>query len=418
MRPSSGACSLQLMAVLLFTVVSGVSAFAALDNHHPALSSKLAALKRQPPGASVVSVNTTPPLSINGDVGSTLGIFDPSLALVSLNGAAASLLTYSSVYNQSYIFTRIAQVMGTDYKFLANINQPIVNAVIPCGSSSCTGNIIHEVSTVAPLGSGLIVLAHTYLYANNTSNYALGYISSWTAPAATGPWTETKLLGWNAGQPFSSTGVSQNINSIPELANCLIISEPSLLRYNSTTYLLAAMCSVPAGSARQQNIVLLSATLHGASLGAFAYVTTPLLGSDMPSLGFTIGDVSAPNLFMDNNGDLFLIVSPFTNLPLPPVGYFGCLTFALDKSTFAVPRTATGAPIPLSYIVPNVQFFSGACTILPQSKYGLKYLLSVLTVDLSVGTVKFTILPTPFKAAASAATPLLAVAALVPLLFV
>lgn len=417
MRRSGGGCSLRLRAVILFTLISGVSALVAPDIHRPALSAKLA-IKRQPPGASVVNVNTTSPISIEGDVGSSLGLFDPSMALVSLNGAATPLLTYSSVYNQSYIFTRIAQVTATGYKFLGTVNQPIVDAVIPCGSSSCTGNIIHEVSTVAPLGSGLIVLTHTYLYANNTPDYVHGYISSWTAPAATGPWSEAKLLGWNAGQPFSTTGVGQNINSIAGLTNCLIISEPSLLRYNSSTYLLAAMCNTPVGSILQQNIVLLAASLNGASLGPFTYIATPLLGTDMPSLGFSISDVSAPNLFMDNNGDLFLIVSPFANLPLPSVGYFGCLTFALDKTTFAVPRTASGAPIPISYIAPNVRFFSGACTVLPQSKSGQNYLLPVLTFDLSLGIVNFTILPTPFKAAASAATPLLAVASLISWLWI
>lgn len=366
----------------------------------------------------MVLLNESSPISIVGDV--SAGIFDPSLTFWN---SSMTLMTYSSVTNTSYIHTRLAMLSAGSNASLpqltlaCDVNSAVMNMTVPCGGGAvCNGSLIHEVSSILALPAAmsassprLVVVTHTYIVDTAaTPNYTLGHIRAHVAACddvcACG-WTHVPLLGWDASGPYFNSDVQQNLNRIPELASCLAFSEPGLL-FAAGRVLLGLTCiNATNASNLQQNIILLTATVSDTSptfLTNFTYATTLLYGADMPLLTFNISAVSAPDLFADDAGNIYLIVSPFMALIAPPTGYFGCLTFPLQPAPpptlYAVPRVpGTGEPIPVRYTIPSLPFFSGACTALPTSEGIIStYFMPVLLLQPPNAT--FTIFATPYAA--------------------
>lgn len=349
-------------------------------------------------------------LVIHGDVGSSSGIFDPSLYV----GSGAVAVAYSSVANTSDIHTRVAtRDPNGDWSLVADVNAAKIDVTIPCGAAgyngTCSGNVVHEVPSLVYEGDDpdpsrrWKVFTHTYLVGDNPPNklwYQYGHISLYTAPTASGPWSvEQSLLGWVSDSPFSLEGVpaAGNLSSVPDLSDCLAFTEPAALAgrprqagHNSTSSLYLSLGCIyvrePAPGKLVFNIrvVVLRSADHGKT---FNYVDAIVTGCDATNLGFDSPTLNAADLFEGPDGDLFISVSPEGPVPIVGVGYAGCLILKIDELTSTeatVQRDDKGVPIVQQYLVPTTARFSGACTYHAQAAtptFG--YLMPMLFVDSS-----------------------------------
>ena len=309
----------------------------------------------------------SPRLSVLG-LSAARGIFDPSL-IATGNPAFPFALALSAVEATANISTALAVYDAALGSFVrvAAVNAAQGPAIYPCvGGAPCTATLIHEVPSLVadptdPSSSRAIkVFSHTYLVLpSGELHYELGYIALHTAPAVSGPWASTPLLGWASSSPLSTAGVAQVLTDLPELRDCLAFSEPGAL-LTARGLLLALTCvSAPSGPARIR-VVLLSSSDHGSS---WAYSGLALDGSDAPSLGnFTVPQLSAPNLFTSATGGTYLSVTPAAPLWDGFVGYSGCYVVQLNAEHTGVVRDAAGAPVVEQIILPDGLAFNGACT--------------------------------------------------------
>src|SRR5580692_6519793 len=93
------------------------------------------------------------PVSVQGDTGSTEGIFDPSLAYPP--AATTGYMTYSSVPAAAGVHTRIATSSdhGASWSYVGDVNDSSA-ATVPttdltvCLAATCSGTWVHEVSSI------------------------------------------------------------------------------------------------------------------------------------------------------------------------------------------------------------------------------------------------------------------------------
>src|SRR5450432_2573575 len=144
-------------------------------------------------------------LTIAGDT-PALGIFDPSI--VYLGDATGGVMAYSAVPTQQTIRTHIAGSTdhGATWTFAVEANAPEA-ATEPspaCGTTTCSGNLISEVSSLIydaddpETTKRWKLFAHRYLVGPNVElHYDIGTITLQTAAQPQGPWTAPqKLIGW------------------------------------------------------------------------------------------------------------------------------------------------------------------------------------------------------------------------------
>jgi hypothetical protein len=320
-------------------------------------------------------------LAVAGDVGSTEGIFDPSLAAGDTTGGGEGLpplwMSYSTVTATNDIHSRVAawDAAADEWTFVADVNAAVMNASVSCPAQPggvCNGSIVHEVSSLVydasdpDAGRRLKLFTHSYLVAiDGTLHYDIGYITLWTAPAAEGPWSGVPWLGWQSASPFSSEGVQQVLSDFAELADCAAFTEPGAVWVAPPVPAAgggpAAFARTPNGPAPPvlalalgcvyydvglQAVAIRVVLLQSASSAAnFTFVATLLTGEDALALNYSVPQLNAADL-MWANGQMLLSVSPSTQLAPEFIGYIGCLVFGLN-STWGVPRDAvTGAPLP------------------------------------------------------------------------
>ncbi len=319
-------------------------------------------------------------VSVAGDVGSTEGIFDPSVIEAADSGAGA--IVYSTLDpDQLHIHTRIAGTSdhGQTWTYVADVNQndpvTIQAANSVCGAATCSGRWNHEVASlvVDPADPNpahrFRVFTHTYFAGSTTWFDTIGYISLFTAPDATGPWTETKLLGWSSPlSPDGSQGVTQNVStdaSLAPLARCLLLTEPGALVHTLSTGQkvidLALGCAVPLGQGAAVDVVLLRSTDGAAS---FQYVSRPLTAQDAQTLGFADPSFNGADLF-EQGGQVYLFATPAGPVMGPSgtfIGYTGCLLFAFADADQGTLVRCGAAPSALASFLPPPQAFFGACT--------------------------------------------------------
>lgn len=317
-----------------------------------------------PKPTDVVTVARTPMLAPSGEAGSTEGIFDPSVEYPA--GAPAGAMSYSSVVSGTDIHTRIAvsNDQGATWTVVADANQagpltiPSTDAA-DCPGGSCTGVLVHEVSSLS-FDAGdpdpnrqWKLFVHSYLVIPGKLRYDYGHIAMQTAPAPEGPWSEgTAAVGWESTSTFSSEGASLLTNDIPELSDCLLMTEPAALFVPGQGLDLALGCAY-FDSAVKIRIVLLRSTDHGAS---FQFVSNLLTAEDAACLGGKIPHVNAASLFLAGGEELLFAT------PADDTGYRGCHLFRIDdpqKGTLL--RDANGAPIALRRLDTDPPGFNGAC---------------------------------------------------------
>ncbi len=340
---------------------------------------------------TIVDPTQAPDLVPAGDVGSTLGIFDPSI--VYPLGAPGGVLAYSSVPSQDAIVTRIAVSNDRGVTWLtvkdANATEDVtITDATWCGAATCAGRIIREVPSLIydpddVASARFKVYTHDYIAKPGSMpvvlKYDWGTIGVVTAPDPSGPWSATKkVLGWKSSQPaISETGASQLLTDIPALADCIAFSEPGAL-YRSGAIDLALGCVTAAPEIR---VELLRSTDHGAT---FSYVTRLLDARDATCLGGAAPQLNAADLFVAG-GKQFLIVTTAGPTAGLPTGYNGCSVLAIDDpSSGKVRRDDAGAPVVLRRIVspggsPNGRFI-GACAY-AEGASGAGYIVPELFVD-------------------------------------
>ena len=295
------------------------------------------------------------------------GIFDPSLVYPA--GAPAGAMAYSAVPDQMTIRTHVAVSSdgGATWTYVAEANAPETNVTIAwsdaseCPGGSCTGNLISEVPSLIydaddpDTSRRWKLFAHRYLVGAGVAlHYRIGTIALQTASAPDAAWSPpAKWLGWtSAGGAYSSSGVQQNVSTLPGLADCLALTEPGAIWYPGTIDLALGCVYLDAGTPKIR-VELLRSTDHAAT---FTHVSTLLRPEDAACL--TQGaSINAPDLFVSGTTEYVVAT------PAGTTGYTGCLTFPFDDIAAGhVQRDAMGRAIVTRAIAPTSGQFSGACT--------------------------------------------------------
>ncbi len=332
------------------------------------------------PAATVVSTATATEVTVAGDPGEAAGIFDASI--VYPGDATAGAMSYSAV-DQGAIRTRLAVSAdhGTTWTYVGDANTPEAATLASsdatdCPTGSCTGTLISEVSSLIydaddpDTTKRWKLFAHRYLLVGTRVDYRLGTITLQTAASPDGAWTApAKLIGWSSPAPYTSAGVTVNINQLPgTAADCVTLTEPGAM-WHPGAIELALGCIYIANGAPKIRVELLRSTDHGTS---WASAGTLLRPEDAACL--TPGaSINAADLFA-SGGTVYVAASPSDDS-----GYHGCLVFPIDDlATAKIHRDAMGHALPSRTIAVDPTRFSGACTF---ADGAAGYLLPVAFLD-------------------------------------
>lgn len=301
---------------------------------------------------------------VTGDPGAALGLFDPSLVYPA--SAPGGALAYSAVPTQETIVTRIALSAdnGASWVYVAqpNVAEPATlqsTDTVKCPGGQCSGNLISEVTSLVidpddpDPAARWKLFAHRYLVGPGVAlHYDLGTISLQTAPSPEGPWTPPKkLLGWSSTSPYSSTGVTTNVSTLPSMQDCVALTEPGALWLPGELHLVVG-CVYLDGATARIRVELLRSDDHAAS---WKSVSTLLRPEDAGCL--TSGaSINAAELFT-HEGRVYVSATPSNE-----AGYHGCAIFEVDDlAKGTVRRDATGkAHVPLTMTDADDRF-AGAC---------------------------------------------------------
>jgi hypothetical protein len=319
------------------------------------------------PAATAIP-STAPELSLIGDPGSALGIFDPSVVYPA--GAPGGAMAYSAVPTQHSISTRIALSNngGATWFYVAQANAPEL-ALIPssdageCPGGWCFGWLISEVPSLIfdptdpNVNARWKLYAHRYLVeANDRLHYALGTITVQSARDPQGPWTPPrKLFGVPSSSSYTLAGTQVDVSKFAMMSDCLALTEPSAL-WLPDRIDVAMGCIYWTGTTAKIRVAMVRSTNHGATWSPVARL---LEAGDADCLPGTSpgASVNAANLFIGPDGGEYLSASS------SDPGYHGCAIYRIDNPlTGHIERTATGAPRVVRAMVSDTGPFSGACT--------------------------------------------------------
>jgi hypothetical protein len=314
------------------------------------------------PAPRTITVATASEVLVINDLGSTLGIFDPSVVYPA--GAPGGALAYSSVPAQNAIRTRIAVSpdAGATWTYVGEANTPEAAAIAStdandCPGGTCTGQLISEVPTLVldpgePVAAKRWKLfAHRYLVSGvNTLHYRLGTMTIQTAPDPQGPWTvPEKLFGLSSPSAYTTQGARYNASTFAGMTDCLALTEPSAIVLPGALD-LAMGCVYLDGATPRIKVVAARSTDHGQTWASLGRILGPGAGDCLA--GTAPGaSINAPNLFVGPDGKEYLSITS------SDTGYHGCAIYQVDD-----PGTGHVAALPSALIVPDTGQFSGACT--------------------------------------------------------
>jgi hypothetical protein len=285
-------------------------------------------------------------------------------------------MTYTTVPDEAHDFIAIAASndAGASWQYVGAVTSaaPITISTSDmevCGRAMCTGTFVHESSSLIVDPSEpspdrrLKVFVHSYFFGSERQ-LALGYLALYTAAVPEGPWTETKLFGWDSDSPISTQGVRYNISESPELSalrTCLILGEPGALYRAPGIIDLSLSCVAISSGSATIDIRLLRSHDHGQS---WSYVSNLLTAADATALGSTRPEINGSALF-HAYGRYSLIVTPsgmvdFPDGPAP--GYRGCVVVPIADLEAGTVERCDGKPvIEVAYRGQPGQF-AGACS--------------------------------------------------------
>lgn len=289
------------------------------------------------PDPEIVDPETSSEIVVVGDPGAALGTFD--FSPVYPLGAPGGALSYSAVAATDDIASRIAVSpdAGATWLYVASANssQDVTVTADPssarCPGGSCSGRLVHEVSSLAfdPLDPEPArlwkLVSHSYVVLpGDELAYDYGYISLFTAAKPEGPWSfEGKLLGWSGEATLSSEGAWNLAGDAPELADCVALTEPSLLPLADGTLRLALGCATASQTIR---IVLFESADHAKTL---SHRSTLLDGQAALCAGSSVPQYNAAHLFFAA-GKQWLLASLAGSVAGGFAGYRGCHLYELD----------------------------------------------------------------------------------------
>lgn len=313
-------------------------------------------------------------VTVTGDT-SALGIIDPSVAYA--QDASSGLMTYTAVPSLDGVHIAIADSTdhGATWRYVADVTDsaPITITTTDdsiCGAASCAGKLVYESSSliVDPSdpnpGHRLKVFAHAYFF-NTDRHLEIGYIAMDTASTPQGPWTETKLFGWDSSSPLSNTGVAYDVSTDPGLTglhDCVIVGEPGAVVRPSGTIDLALSCPVAYNDGTSTvDIRLLRSDDHGAT---WTFVATMLTPDDATALGATSKEINGADLFFAG-GTYHLIATPTGPVDFPggtDDGYRGCVVVPVEDLDAGTVSRCGGEPIVEASYLGQPGQFVGACS--------------------------------------------------------
>jgi len=299
-------------------------------------------------------------VTVAGDA-PALGIFDPSIVYPS--DATGGVMAYSAVPSQQTIRTHIAGSTdhGATWTFAVEVNAPEA-ATEPspnCGSTTCSGNLISEVTSLIydvddpDTTKRWKLFAHRYLVGPNVElHYEIGTITLQTAAQPQGPWTSPqKLIGWNSTSSYSSTGIVANASTMGgTTSDCLALTEPGAIWLPGVID-LSVGCVYLDGATPKLRVELLRSTTHGAS---WSSVSTLLTAADS-ACGTAQPGLNGADLFASNGTEYVAATPSDAN------GYRGCMVFTVDDiAAGKIKRDGQGRAIVDRAFSANQ--FNGACT--------------------------------------------------------
>jgi hypothetical protein len=316
--------------------------------------------------------STSPQLAVDGDPGSALGIYDPSL--VYPKGAPGGVMSYSTVAPNS-VHTRVAVStdLGATFQYAADANavSPVtVTTTDPtvCDGGSCQvqGVLWHEVSSVvadpSDTSAPFKLFVHSYVSADGGANLRRdwGYIGLQTATSPASWSGETKLLGWTSSAAISSAGATQVLSDIPALKDCVAFTEPGAIVTPLGIDLALSCAYAPSPGVVAIRVELLRSTDHAAS---FFYVSRLVPAEDFACIDGTGPDILGADLFTVG-GSEYVVVSPTGPVSNSDAGgYRGCVTIPVaDAASGVIARAANGAPAVVSFVESDDGRFTGPCT--------------------------------------------------------
>jgi len=172
----------------------------------------------------------------------------------------------------------------------------------------------------------------------------------------------------------SSWGAPFDFNGIPELADCILQTEPGLFATNNDTYLATTCLMVDASGRRPdlERLVLLRQTANG-----YIYVGNILDGQDAADLG--VDAVEQADITVARDGSIILIVTPII-LDADP-SHQGCIVFEFaDFAAGELRRDGNGQAIPRAVITSDGNGLGpGLCSYDANSDTGVLLVITTIT---------------------------------------
>ena len=334
----------------------------------------------------------------NGVPDSFRGYGDPSLEYDAATGtlwlAYSWLNTQVSDPGPPAVFdlgvrTRLARSddNGATFTFVRNVNDMQMEAHPNTG---VMGWSVHEVSTLVkePSGSWQIL----WLKYFNPFGTASGVDERqeflyWRSTAATPAFLGDNSAVWGKFAATSSSwGAPVDFNAIPELADCILQTEPGLFALNGETY-LATSCLVADGTGRRTDLERIE--LLRQTPGGYDYVGTLLNGQDAADLG--VDSIAQADLSVARDGSILLVVTPIM-LGADP-SHQGCVVFSIaNVASATIVRDNNGVAIPRAIITADGNSLGpGLCTYDANSDTGVLLVITTVTGSGATTDIEFSL---------------------------
>ncbi len=335
---------------------------------------------------------------VNGNPDPFRGYGDPSLEYDATTGtlwlAYSWLNTQVSDSGPPIVYdlgvrTRLARSDddGASFTFVRTVNEMQMEAHPDTG---VMGWSTHEVSTLVkePAGTWQIL----WLKYFNPFGTVAGVDERqeflyWRTTAMTPDLLGDNSVVWGKFAATSASwGAPIDFNAIPELADCILQTEPGLFAFDDETY-LATSCLVVDGTGRRtdlERIELLRQTPTG-----YDYVGTILDGQDAADLG--VDTIEQADISVARDGSILLVVTPIILTADP--AHQGCMVFSFDDfATASIARDPNGVAIPRAIITADGNSLGpGLCTYDANSDTGVLMVITTVTGSGSSTDVEFSL---------------------------
>ncbi len=264
---------------------------------------------------------------------------------------------------------------GATFTFVRAVNDMAMEAHPDTG---VMGWSVHEVPTLLkePAGSWqLLWLKYFNPFGTVAGVDERQEFLYWRTFAATADALGDVTNVWARSVATSPTwGAPYDFNTIPELADCILQTEPGLFAFNNETWLATSCLVADAGGRRPdlERLVLLRQTANG-----YSYVGNILDGQDAADLG--VDAIEQADITVARDGRIILIVTPII-LNADP-SHQGCIVYEFsDFATATLARDANGVAIPRAVITADGNGLGpGLCSYDANSDTGVLLVITTIT---------------------------------------